>query len=83
MADNPEWRRKRKIVALPDKSVGPEVVLARTLEKATAGHIKSVYIAIEWTDGGFNNDWSTMKTTDMMMHQKVLEYQLNTLWEGS
>ena len=73
------WHRKRKIATMPGVRLTPTVILARTLEKAQAGRIKSVYIAIEWdenadgSEGGFEGDWSSMTPGDLLCHSKVLD----------
>jgi hypothetical protein len=79
--DNPEWRKNRKVITFPGNPATPLQVLARTFDKAQQGKLKSVYVAIQWADGSFNNDWSTMSTTDMMMHIKTAEKQLDLFWE--
>jgi hypothetical protein len=63
-----DWLKERKIAQLPGTERTPVNALASTLEKAQAGHIKSVYIGIEWTDGTFCGDWSRMQTRDLAMH---------------
>ena len=70
------WRSERKIVTLPTKeSHTPEVILARTLEKARAGKIRDVVVAIVWKDGAVSSDWSNMKLSDVFyaLHISQLE----------
>ena len=73
------WRRKRKIATLPNVRLTPVVALARTLEKAQAGRIKSVYIGIEWEEdyqgntGVFEGEWSNMSAGSLGLHAKVAE----------
>ena len=73
------WKRKRKIVQMPGVARTPVNALAATLEKAQAGHIKSVYIGIEWDDGTFSGDWSQMPRRDLAVH--ALAAQQNALNE--
>lgn len=65
MSDIDPWRRARKLAHLPGTDITPELVLARTLEKAKAGHIKRVCVYIQWTDESTDFDWSTMKQSDL------------------
>lgn len=67
------WRRLRKIAHLPGTRRTAVVALAATLEKARAGHIKSVYIGIEWDDGSFCGDWSCMERRDLATHAIVAQ----------
>ena len=71
------WRRVRKIAHLPGTRRTAVVTLAATLEKAHAGHIKSVYIGIEWDNGTFCGDWSNMERRDLATH--ALMAQKNAL----
>jgi delta-aminolevulinic acid dehydratase/porphobilinogen synthase len=68
-----DWRRTRKIAQMPGVERTPVNTLAATLEKATAGHVKSVYIGIEWTDGTFCGDWSRMPRKDIAVHALVAQ----------
>lgn len=68
-----EWLRKRKIALFPGARRTPEVALAQTLEKAKAGHIKSVYIGIQWEDDSFVGDWSNMPVHDLQLHARVCQ----------
>lgn len=54
------WRRQRKIARLPGSEATPQTTLAQTLEKANAGHIKSVVCLIEWNNGFCCADWSSI-----------------------
>lgn len=58
-----------KIVSLPGSDVSPETALHRTLNKLE--HIKSVVIIIQWNDGSFACDWSSMKVSELCMAEKV------------
>lgn len=69
-----DWERQRKIATLPNCRLTAEVCLARTLEKAQAGRIKSVYIGIEFDDGSFDSDWSSMKCTDLATHAAIAQH---------
>lgn len=69
-----DWKRERKISTLPNCEVTAEVALARALEKASAGFIKSVYIGIEWNDGTFVADWSSMRSPDLAAHALVAQH---------
>jgi len=62
------WRRLRKIAHLPGTRRSAVVTLAAALEKARAGHVNSVYIGIEWDDGTFCGDWSSMEQRDLATH---------------
>ena len=65
------WERQRKISTLPNCRVTPDVALARSLEKAKAGKIKSVYIGIQFEDGSFDADWSLMAISELATHATV------------
>lgn len=68
MPSDDEWYRQRKISTLPGVRADAATILARTLEKANAGKIKSVVISIEWTDTTHASDWSNMKINELAMH---------------
>ena len=75
-----DWKEQRKIVALPlPKCDTPEVVLARTLEKARAGHIRSVAICIVWEEGGVDTDFSNGKLSELAFSIKALDMDLQDM----
>lgn len=75
-----DWKRERKIVAMPTKEAHtPEMVLARTFEKAKAGHIKGVVIGIVWKDGAVSSDFSTLKMGDALFALRVAHQDLDNL----
>lgn len=86
------WLFKRKIATLPNVALTPEVVLARTLEKAqgrvthadgsTAPTIRAVYLGIEFWDHTFVYDYSSMGIRDLLMHQLVLQRRIDELARG-
>lgn len=79
-----EWPRVRTIATLPNAKLTPQVVLARTLEKATHGKLKSVYIGLQWAaNDHFTYDYSHMALTDLSMHKLMLEYRLQNVAFGS
>ena len=62
-----DWRSRRKLVTLPlPGALTPEIVLARTLEKARDGRIKSVVIGIVWDDGAVSSDYSKIGMGDAL-----------------
>ena len=63
-----DWLRQRKIAWITSTKRTPDVCLAQTLEKARAGHIKSVYIGIQWDDDTYGGDWSSMPRHALAMH---------------
>lgn len=68
------WLARRKVVTFPgQKSCNPVNVLARTLDKARAGEIKSVSVVIEWNDGTVQCDWSLTQVSILLMMAKMLE----------
>lgn len=67
------WRRKRKIAQLPSAERAVVTALASTMEKAQAGHVKSVYIGIQWEDDTFDADWSSMTRADLAAHALVAQ----------
>lgn len=71
------WKRQRKIATLPTARVDATLALARVLEKAQAGQIASVYIGIEWKDGGsFCGDYSSMNHKTLAMHAATAQREL-------
>jgi len=60
-----------KIVTLPGATLSPETTLHRTLDKLP--RIKAVVIAIQWDDGSWDCDWSSMKVSDLCMSGYVLD----------
>lgn len=78
------WKRRRKIVSLPGAKLTPEVALARTLEKAQAGTIKSVYIGIEWDDGTYVGEWSNQMVSSLLIHARVAQREADkSLFTGA
>lgn len=57
----------------PSARVTPELSLLRTLEKARAGRIKSVYISIEWDNETIGADWSQMKIATLCQHKIAMD----------
>jgi hypothetical protein len=82
------WNSVRKIATLPNVKLTPTVVLARTLEKAQRGRIRSVYIGIEWEaneDGKENvfvHDWSSMPPTSLAAHAMVADITAKRLFHA-
>ena len=62
---------------MSDDAETPELVLARTLEKAKAGYIKSVVIGIVWDDDSVAADWSFGKLGQMLLALRVAETSLD------
>lgn len=68
------WRTQRKIVSMPGAaSATPEAILARTLEKARAGHIKGVVVGIVWNDGSAGSDHSAMNIGDALFALRIAD----------
>jgi len=62
-----DWRTQRKIVTMPmGEANTPEVVLARTLEKAVAGHIRGIVVSILWDDESTGSDFSYLNPRDAL-----------------
>lgn len=74
MAD--AWLKTRKIAHLPGTKLTPEVVLARTLEKAP--RIKSVVVVVMWDDDTFDTDWSQMQVSEFCMASKILDKEVGS-----
>jgi hypothetical protein len=73
-----DWRSERKIVAMPGvESATPEVILARTLEKARAGHIRGVVVGIVWNDGSVGSDHSALKMGDALFALHIARRDLD------
>jgi hypothetical protein len=79
------WPRVRTLSTLPNTKLTPVVVLARTLEKAQHGKLKSVYIGLHWADRDeFDYDYSLMPVRDLSMHRLVIDRRLqNVAFGGS
>jgi len=67
--DNNEWQRQRKVTTLPGIKTDAATVLARTLDKAQQGKLKSVFISIQYHDDTYTADWSNMKRFELAMHE--------------
>jgi hypothetical protein len=59
-----EWKSKRKIATLPGVDVTPQIVLARSLDKAP--RMKGIVAVIHWDDGTWDIDWSRMELRDLI-----------------
>lgn len=79
------WPRVRTLSTLPNTRLTPTVVLARTLEKAQHGKLKSVYVGLHWADRDeFDYDYSLMPVRDLSMHRLVIDRRLqNVAFGGS
>lgn len=75
-----DWKQQRKIALLPGAVRTPEVALAQTLEKARAGHVKSVYVGIQWEDGTFVGDWSNMAVSDLALHAMTCQREAESVF---
>lgn len=83
------WKSVRKIATMPGVVWTPEVVLARTLEKARAhidaaefcksAKVTSVYIGVQFSDGTYGYDYSRMSIEQLNMHHLIIEMRLNEL----
>lgn len=69
-----------KIALLPGSTLSPEVVLNRTTAKL--GRIKAVVVVMQWDDGTYDCDWSSMKTGELCMAKDVLHINTMRVIEG-
>lgn len=77
------WQKTRTISTLANTKLTPTVVLARTLEKAQHGKIRSAWVGIHWADSDqFDYDCSLMSIRDLGLHRLVLERRLNNVAFG-
>lgn len=77
------WTKTRTISTLANVKLTPTVVLARTLEKAQHGKLKSVWIGMQWADlDEFTYDSSLLAVRDLAMHRLVLERRLTNVAFG-
>ena len=74
--DDPNWPRNRKVSTLPGVRADAVTVLARTLDKAQQGKIRSVLISIEWQDTTTECDWSSMKNDTLCYHAVTMQHQV-------
>lgn len=79
---NKEWVKTRKIVRMPGVRLTPETVLASSLEKAKAGHIQSIVVAIQWQDGTVDVDWSQMPMSTSTWIAKHIDRWVMSLLNG-
>lgn len=64
-----EWKQERKIAHIGEHVKRDAVVtLAQSLEKATAGKIKSVMVSIQWDDDTLSCDFSQMPRSALVSH---------------
>lgn len=57
------WKNERKIATLPGVEITPQVVLARSLDKAR--RMKATIVIIQWDDGTWDEDHSIMTLSDL------------------
>lgn len=77
------WQKTRTISTLANTKLTPTVVLARSLEKAQHGKIRSAWIGIHWAGSDqFDYDYSLMSVRDLSMHRLVLERRLSNVAFG-
>lgn len=84
--NNSWWQTQRKIATLPNVILNPDVVLARSLEKANSlvtnadgskqPSVKGVYVGIHFWDDAFVYDYSNMQLRDLLMHKMVLDRRI-------
>ena len=68
------WKKERKIVTHPSAEITPQIVLARSLDKAKK--MRGVIVVIQWDDHTVDCDWSNMRLSDLCFlerrfHQEV------------
>ncbi len=68
------------LVHLPGTELTPEVVLHRTLNKVS--RIKAVTVVIQWDDGSFGIDWSSMKVSELCMGAILLQDDATQVAKG-
>lgn len=69
-----------KIAVFPGAPLTAEVVLNRTVAKL--GRLNAVVVILQWDDGTFDCDWSSMKTSELCMAEKVLQIQVQEVVLG-
>jgi hypothetical protein len=73
MAESNDY--KPKLVSFPGSRLSPEVLLHRTIPKLD--RIKAITIVIQWDDDTYACDWSSMKTSELCMSEKILSLEVN------
>ena len=67
-----QWKEHRKIATLPNNNApSPELVLARSLEKAK--RMKGVVVLIHWDTGTWDEDHSAMKLSDLVWLERMFK----------
>jgi len=66
-----EWYRK--LVPLRGSDTTPPIVLMRTLDKAD--RMKAVIVVIQWNDGSYDMDWSSMPASTLAVATILMQEQ--------
>ena len=75
------WKKERKIVTHPSAELTPQIILARSLDKAK--EMKAVVVLILWEDSSFDYDSSAMKFSELCFLEKQFGIEVaNILSEG-
>lgn len=70
----------KKLHSLPGVDRTPEVLLHQTIEKLP--RIKAISLIIQWDDGSFDADWSTMLMTELITAATVLRLEAENELQG-
>lgn len=66
------WLRKRKVAPLPVPAT-PSMIAATLLDRVQQGNIENVIVLWKTKEGQFSSAYSTMVTTDLLMHEKAVQ----------
>lgn len=66
------WLRKRKVAPLPVPAT-PQMIAATLLDKVQQGEIDHVVVLFKRKNGNYGCDYSSLSTTDILMHEKAMQ----------
>lgn len=66
------WFKQRKVSPLPVPA-SPMMLAATLLDKVQQGQVESCVVLVKRISGVFEGSYSTMTTTDILMHEKAVQ----------
>lgn len=61
----------------------PSMLAATMLDRVEQGEVENLVVSVKNREGKFNVFCSTMKTTDMLMHERMVKDLAEDLWSGN
>lgn len=74
------WLKRRKVSPLPLPCT-PMMLAASLLDKVQQGEVENLVMLVKLKSGVFEISYSTMETSDALMHEKMMSSKANEFFE--